>query len=346
MPAKVNRASLGSTSGGPRPVGRGAGIPYNRVMNMRPARLLPLLAGLAATALLCSCSLNQLAVRTVAGFLSGAGDSVVFTGDDDPELVGDALPFALKTYESLLAAEPKDAALHLATGRTFASYASAFVLTPADQLPLEKVDRQVAQRQRAKKLFLRARQYVLEGLEIRRPGFRAALDAQGPKTALALTRREDADYLYWAGASWMGAFSADPFDFAQIVTVPRAVALLQQVEDWDDAYGEGAVHEIFISFYGSAPADLGGSEGKAREHFARAVELSHGHHAGPYISLATSVSVHNQNATEFRELVGKALAVDVDAEPSSRLVNIVNQRRARWLLAHIGDYFLEEESGS
>ena len=285
-------------------------------------------------------------MRTVAGFLSGAGDSVVFTGDDDPELVGDALPFALKTYESLLAAEPGDAPLHLATGRAFASYASAFVLTPASELPQEQVDRQVAQRQRAKKLFLRAREYVLQGLEIRRPGFRAALDTQGPKAALRLSRKEDADYLYWAGAAWMGAFSADPFDFALIVAVPRAVALLQQVEDWDDTYGQGAVHEIFISFYGSAPADLGGSEARARENFARAVALSHGRHAGPYISLATSVSVHNQNAAEFRGLLGQALAVDVDAEPSSRLQNIVNQRHARWLLDHIGDYFLEEESGS
>jgi len=315
-------------------------------MKTRPARRLLLPPGLAALSLLCSRSLNQLAVRTVAGFLSGAGDSVVFSGDDDPQLVGDALPFALKTYESLLAAEPGDAALNLATGRTFASYAAAFVQAPADRLPPEQVDEQLAQRQRAKKLFLRGREYVLRGLEIRRPGFRAALEAQGPKAALRLTRREDADYLYWAGAAWMGAFSADPFDFAQIVTVPRAVALLQQVEDWDDAYGKGAVHEIFISFYGSAPADLGGSQAKARENFARAVALSHGHHAGPYISLASTVSVRTQNAAEFRDLLGKALAVDIDAEPGSRLVNIVNQRRARWMLAHIGDFFLEEESGS
>jgi predicted anti-sigma-YlaC factor YlaD len=314
-------------------------------MKKWPARLCALLAGPAAVALLCSCSLNQLAVRTVAGFLSGAGDSVVFSGDDDPQLVGDALPFALKTYESLLAAEPGDAPLNLATGRTFASYASAFVQAPAELLPPERVDQQHAMKQRAKKLFLRAREYVLRGLEIRRPGFRAALDAKGPAAALRLTRKEDADYLYWAGASWMGAFSADPFDFAQIVTVPRAIALLQQVQDWNDAYGEGAVHEIFISFYGSAPADLGGSQEKARENFARAVELSRGRHAGPYISLATSVSVRNQNAAEFRELLGKAIAVDVDAEPASRLINIINQRHARWLLDHVGDYFLEEGSG-
>jgi predicted anti-sigma-YlaC factor YlaD len=295
----------------------------------------------AAVVLLCSCSINQLAVRAVAGFLSGSGESTTFSGDDDPELVRDALPFAMKTYEALLEADPNNAALALATGRSFVSYAFAFVQSQADQMAPERVDEQKAMRLRAKKLDLRGREYVLRGLELRRPGFRAALENSGPAAALRLTRREDADYLYWASAAWMAAFSADPFDFAQIVTLPRAVALLQQVEDWDDTYGAGAVHEIFISYYGSAPADLGGSEQKAREHFVRALALSRGLRAGPYISLASSVCVKNQNVDEYRDLLGKALAVDVNADLPDRLVNIINQRRARWMLDHIDDYFIE-----
>lgn len=294
---------------------------------------------LAALLLLCSCS--TLAVRAVAGFLSGSGESTTFSGDDDPELVRDALPFAMKTYEALLDADPNNAALALATGRSFVGYAFAFVQAPADQMPVENVDEQKSMRLRAKKLYLRAREYVLRGLELRRPGFRAALENAGPVAALRLTRREDADYVYWASAAWMAAFSADPFDFAQIVTLPRAIALLQQVQDWDDTYGAGAVHEIFISYYGSAPADLGGSESKAREHFARAVSLSRGRRVGPYIALASSVCVKNQDVDEYRDLLGKALAVDVNASLPDRLVNIINQRRARWMLDHIDDYFIE-----
>jgi predicted anti-sigma-YlaC factor YlaD len=305
--------------------------------------LLP--AAIVCLLILSGCSINQFAVRTVAGFLSGSGESTVFTGDEDPELVGDALPFALKTYEALLAADPSNAPLALATGRAFVGYAYAFVQVPADELPYGRVEEQHAMRQRAKKLFLRAREYILRGLEIRHPGFRAALEKEGPPSALRLTRKVDADSLYWAGAAWMAAFSADPFDFAQIVTLPRAIALLQQVMTWDDTYGGGAVHEIFISYFGSAPADLGGSEEKARANFTRAVELSRGQRVGPYISLASTVSVKNQNAAEFRDLLGKALAVDVNARREDRLVNIINQRKAGWMLAHIDDYFLGEESG-
>jgi predicted anti-sigma-YlaC factor YlaD len=312
----------------------------------RKSLFLVLPAGILCCALLGSCSLNRLAVRTVAGFLAGSGESTVFSGDDDPQLVGDALPFILKTYESLLASDPGNDALALATGRTFVSYAFAFVQAPADQLPAERVDEQQAMHERAKKLFLRGRDYVLRGLEIRRPGFRAALEKGGAERALRLVRHEDVDYLYWAGAAWMAAFSADPFDFAQIVTVPRAIALLQQVEDWDDAYGQGSVHEIFVSFYGAAPADLGGSEQKARDNYRRAVELSRGMRVGPYIALASTVSIKNQDAAEFRDLLAKALAVDVDADPPDRLVNIINQRKASWMLAHVDDYFLVEGGGS
>ena len=70
-----------------------------------------------AVALLSSCSINRLAVRAVSGMLSGGGESTVFTGEEDPELVGDALPLALKIYESLLASDPTNAALALSTGQ-------------------------------------------------------------------------------------------------------------------------------------------------------------------------------------------------------------------------------------
>ncbi len=309
----------------------------------KAGRALRLTAALLFAGVVCSCA--SFAAHTVAGFLSGSGQSTVFTGEEDPELVRDALPFALKTYESLLEADPRDAPLALATGRAFTSYAYAFVQTPADQLPPEQVEVQRAMHQRAKKLFLRARDYVLRGLEIRRPGFTAALDGQGVQAALRFTRKEDSDYLYWTAAAWLGAFGADPFDFVQIVAVPRAVALLQQVEAWDDAYEAGAVHEILISFYGGAPADLGGGEQKARASFARALALSKGMRAGPYIALATSVSVKNQDAAEFRELLGKALAIDVNADIPDRLVNIINQRKARWLLDHVDDYFVADGGG-
>ena len=103
---------------------------------------------------------------------------------------------------------------------------------------------------------------------------------------------------------------------------------------------------IISQRYGSVPAAIGGSEEKARSYYERAVELSGGLKASTHLALATTVSVANQDLDEFRELVEEALAVDVDADPSSRLMNVLAQQRAKWLLEHLDDYFfiVEDES--
>jgi predicted anti-sigma-YlaC factor YlaD len=61
------------------------------------------------------------------------------------------------------------------------------------------------------------------------------------------------------------------------------------------------------------------------------------------MALATTVCVNEQNAAEFKDLLGRVLAFDPDSSPANRLVNILNQRKARWLLAHIDDFFIEME---
>jgi len=303
------------------------------------------LAFVAALVLLASagCSLKRLAVNSVAGMLSSSGSSTVFTGEDDPELVADALPFAMKLYESLLAQTPENTALLLATGSMFAMYANAFVQTPAGMLPETEYPQRQEALARAKHLYLRGRDYCLKALELRHPGLRAGLEA-GKPAALEKTGPEDVPYLYWTAAAWMGAFSAEPFDMELLLTLSRPLALMARAFQLEEGYGKGAIHEFYISVYGSLPVSLGGSQEKARFHFARAVELAGGLTAGPYVALATSISIPTQNSGEFRDLLGKALAIDLDSSPENRLVNLLSQRKARWLLEHIEDYFLLEEA--
>ncbi|MEP0774150.1 MAG: hypothetical protein HRF46_07285, partial [Acidobacteriota bacterium] len=83
------------------------------------------------------------------------------------------------------------------------------------------------------------------------------------------------------------------------------------------------------------------TKGAARRHFQRAVELSRGHRAAPFVALAEAVCVAEQNRAEFEALLHRALAVDLEAAPDQRLANQVAQRRARWLLARADDLFLD-----
>ena len=290
---------------------------------------------------LSSCAIDKWAVDQVANVLTAEGGGAVFTGEDDPQLVADALPFALKLYESLLETSPENTRLLLTTGQGFCMYAFAFVQSPAETLPDTEFETKKAMLQRAKRLFLRGRDYILKALEIRRPGFNSYLKANNVEAALELVSIDDIDYLYWGGLAWMGAFTTDSFDLSLLIDIPKPIAMLDKVLVFDETYADGGAHDVFISYYGSLPASAGGSEEKARSHFQRSVEISQGRSAAPYLALATAVSVAKQNVMEFRDLMQTVLALDVELYPENRLANLLSQDKAQWLLEHIDLFFID-----
>lgn len=289
------------------------------------------------------CSIKKMAMNTVANALTGDSSSTVFTGDNDPELVGAALPFAIKMYESLLASNHTHRGLQLTTGSLYVMYANAFIHTPASMLPDAESQTQEFMYKRAKNLYIRGRDIILNGLELKHKGFKALLEKRQFKEALAPFKKQDASMLYWAGAGWMGAFAIDPFDMDFGVTLPGAAALIEKVLELDPNFGKGDIHNFYILYYGSLPEYMGGSYEKARKHFQLAVQATGGKSAAPYLSLATTVSIADQNVSEFTELLNKALAINPDENLETRLVNTLDQRKARWFLEHVDDFFLPKE---
>jgi len=304
-------------------------------------------ATIVIAATLSGCSMSQLAVRVAADALATSDEPNVFLSDNDPELIADALPFALKLYESLLQQDPENDALLLTTGSGYVSYANAFLQTPANQLPAEQYEKKERMLERAKNLYLRGRDMLLRALEIRHAGFRDNLENGDFEAIAAQTDGEDVPYLYWAGAAWMGAFSTDPFDLNLGLTIQSAASLVDRAFELNPSFDNGAIHEFYISYYASLPEGLGGDKDKARHHFERAVELANGKKASPYVSLATGISIPAQNVGEFKELMNKALAIDAELYPQYRLINTIKQREARWYLDNLQRFFIvTEEDGN
>jgi predicted anti-sigma-YlaC factor YlaD len=272
----------------------------------------------------------------VADTLASSGD--VFTRDDDLELVGQAIPFGLKLYESLLDSSPKNKDLLIATCSNFTQYGVAYLETEAAVLGEAKHHDEVAHlNQRALKLYLRAKGYCLRAMEVRFPGVAPKL-LTDPAAALAKATKDDVPLLYWTAASWGSAIALglDRPDLA--IDMPTVRALAERALALDETWSKGALHEMFISL-DSLPEALGGSPERARTHFARAVELQKGLSPGPYVALATGVAVPAQDKAEFQKLLDQALAIDPEKDPSARLVTLVQQRRARALLDHIDTMF-------
>jgi hypothetical protein len=131
-----------------------------------------------------------MAVKTVANTLSESGD--VFSRDEDPELVREAIPFALKLYESLLDSVPDHAPLLVATCSGFTQYAYAFIETDAIVLGDEKYREAQALRDRALRLYLRGKAFCLRAMEVRWKGIGDRLLAD-PAAALARAEKKDVE---------------------------------------------------------------------------------------------------------------------------------------------------------
>ncbi len=298
-------------------------------------------AGLLGLLLLSpGCSIRKFAVNKVGDALAAGGST--FSSDDDPELIRAAVPFSLKLMESLLAESPRHDGLLFATSSGFTQYAYAFVQMDADELEASDFAAAETMRARARRLYLRARNYGLRGLDARHKGFSAQLRTNAP-AAVARTRARDVPLLYWTAASWGSAISLAKDDPDLIKDVPLVEALIDRAETLDADWGEGAIHSFLITYEMARQGGEGDPAARARRHFERALALAQGRLVGPYVSFAEAVCVQKQDLEGFDELLAQALAVDPDASPENRLLNLVMQRRARWLLSRREDLFLVPE---
>ena len=128
-----------------------------------------------------------------------------------------------------------------------------------------------------------------------------------------------------------------------LADLPAIRALVNRGLALDERYEAGAFHEASIVL-DALPAAMGGSPDAARHHFARAIEISHDTRPSPYVTLAQSVSVQSQDRAEFVRLLERALTFDPDRDPNQRLATVVLQRKAKALLEHQDDFFLDDAS--
>jgi len=290
---------------------------------------------------LSGCSFKRLAANEIGDALAGSGGT--FASDDDPELVRAAAPFSLKLVESVLTETPRHDGLLLAAASGFTQFAYAFVQQDADEMEDKDLAAAEALRVRARRLYLRGRDYGLRGLEVHHRGLSVALRTR-PKTAVGLATAKDVPLLYWTACAWAAAISTSKDNPDLIADLPVVEAMIERALALDEKFGDGAIHSFLITFEMSRPAGSGDAADRAKRHFARALALSDGELAAPWVALAEDVCVQQQDLKGFRTALEKALAVNPDAKPEWRLVNTVMQRRAKWLLSRADQLFLKTDN--
>lgn len=281
-----------------------------------------------------ACSPATMGINRMADALSAT--ATAFGRDDDPEFVRVGAPSTLKMIEMMLDDQPVHPGLLLTACSGYTQYAYAFLqvesemAAPADAAAAEL-------KQRAGRMYERARGYCLRALELKVSKAGASL-AKDPKGTLAAAARADVPILYWTAAAWGGSLSVADKPILRLGELAIVRTLFNRALELDEAWEGGTLHEAMIAIE-ALPALLGGSAERARTHFNRAVELSQGQSAFAYVTFAGSVSVAAKDRVEFERLLRQAIAVDVSKRPAIRLANLIAQKRARFLLSRAGLLF-------
>jgi predicted anti-sigma-YlaC factor YlaD len=304
---------------------------------MAPQKLFFLLL-FVLSPLLGGCFIKDMAVNSVADGLAGQGDT--WSSDNDPQLVGDAIPFSLKFMESILAATPRHVGLLTTLAKSFTEYSYAYVQSDAERIQDENLEKSREMKARAKKLYLRAKDYGLRGLNARYDHFADELN-KDPQAEASKVKKDDIDLLYWTGVAWIAAINMDKNDMDLLADRGEAEALVNRAEELNPDAEDGSLQEFLITYEASRP---GGSLKKAKNHFQKALELTKGQDASAYLNYAENIDEKEQNQEEFEEMLHKALAIDADKKPSWRLVNLIMQNRAKWLLSRVDTLFVKDPS--
>ena len=274
------------------------------------------------------CSINQMAMRS-----------------DNPEFIGDQFPRIIKSNEAKLEKRPDDQKLILSAGSMYIMYANAFIQGPAELLPRD----QHAERQeafaRAKILYLKGADLLYGGLNRKYPGLAGSYQAGKLSEILEKMNRDDVPSLYWIAAGYLSAFSLNPFDMELGIKVPELIRMIDRAYELDPDFNSGALDDFYVLFHASVPESMGGDKTRVETHYQRSLEKSKRLLAGPYISYAQAVCVPAQDYTTFKANLEKALEIDPDRDKNNRLVNTLNQRKARYLLDSAAFYFIGLDAG-
>ncbi|MGA2547568.1 MAG: TRAP transporter TatT component family protein [Rectinemataceae bacterium] len=296
---------------------------------MVPLRLF--LAAAAAVTLFGSCAVLGAASKV----------QTVLASEEDPEIAAAALPTFIMASEALLEADPKNQDKAVTTASLYVMYANAFVQGPASALPDERFEEKQAANDRAGALYRRAFRILSAALDRRSPGIVEA--AVNGKADLSLMRKAEVPLLYWSAVSVLSGFGLNPLDFKSAHYLGAAPLFLARAAELDPGWNGGAIYGIYLSYYAGMPSYLGGDPAKAEDAYKKALRYSKGGTASLFVSYASSICVPKEDYAGFKAALEKALAIDPNAAPESRLETVIAQKNARRLLAEADKYFISPE---
>lgn len=272
---------------------------------------------LSVLLLLVSCAaVRKAGVNAVAptfGDLTGAAYKQV-----DPEILRLGMPASLIIIDGLLEVSPENYELLVLASQSYGGYTLAFV---EDEDP-----------ERAKKLYIRGRDYGLRALKLNKK-FRKAL-ARGDRFGDAVKHlgKKYIPALFWTAQNWAAWLNLSRTDVPALFDQPKIIALMKRVMELDNTYYYGGPHLFFGLHYASIPPIMGGSMDKAKGEFERAFAIGGKNFLLANFYYAQYYAAPLRDEVLFDRELNKVLETPSDVVPELTFMNEVAKLKARRLL--------------
>lgn len=154
---------------------------------------------------------------------------------------------------------------------------------------------------------------------------------------VSLFERNAVPALYWRSAN-LGKW-ASAQGFATLLSYKDEIrAVMTRCLALDATYFYGAPHRYFGAFFSRAPAYAGGDLAKSKEHFEASLAIEPRYFA-THVLFASDYAQKAQNRAIFDEQLNFVINGDANALPDVSPENLVEQRKARELMARADELF-------
>lgn len=262
----------------------------------------------------------------------------------DLEIAGYGIPSAIVQLETFHHISPDNEKLSLTLAKAYVGYAQGWVESQYETAfaagDFDKADRL---RQRARLLYLRARDLGLRAMRHRDKGID---DAIRSTDEAALPRYLAAHYngtkavgpVFWTGLAWGAAINMSLDQPDLIADLHVVKPFVERARVVDDMYFNGGAYLALGSIEASFPPALGGNPEKGKEWYERGLARTERKNHMMQVMYARIYAVNTHNHELFFKLLNEVIEAP-DAGPAYRLSNKIARSRAERYLAHAKELF-------
>lgn len=292
-------------------------------------RIAPLLLVLTIILLLPACAHKKpVEEKPTGSFLEDVYDTA--NTDTDLEIFSKAMPPYLQYIES---SHAPDAASLCKVAGAFYGHAYCFA---------EDKDKKEASR-----LFLKGRDLVITELRRYRIFDNAlTFNKSADEFRQSLTdsfdkKNNQYNVIYWAAMNWAGWISLNLDNSEALADIPRAAAMLEFVDEFDNSYKNGSVHAVLGTLYASRSKEDGGDPAKAKEEFDKAFSCSFNSVLTYHVMYAKYYACRVKDKELFRKSLETVIKAPANYRSDMNFMNEVAKKKARFLLDNMDTYFKE-----